>query len=90
MARRPNPPDFSQPEKQTKFPQDPDSESDPEIILKASSQSPEASDTEATFHTPPRSHPLWTKGSVGSARQIIEGKRPHLCYTQNRKDSFPF
>ena len=69
-------PDFSQPEKQTKFPQDPDSESDSEVILKASSQSPEASDTEATFHTPPRSHPLWTEGSVGSARQIIKGKRP--------------
>ena len=44
--------------------------------MKASSQSPEASDTEATFHTPPRSHLLWTKGSVGSACQIIEGKRP--------------
>ena len=44
--------------------------------MKASSQSPEASDTEATFHTPPRSHPLWTEGSVGSACQIIEGKRP--------------
>ena len=44
--------------------------------MKASSQSPEASDTEATFHTPPRSHPLWTKGSVGSTHQIIEGKRP--------------
>ena len=31
---------------------------------------------EATFHTPPRSHPLWTKDSVGSAHQIIKGKRP--------------
>ena len=44
--------------------------------MKASSQSPEASYTEATFHTPPRSHLLWTEGSVGSAGQIIEGKRP--------------
>ena len=72
----PTPPDFSQQEKRTKFPQDPDSESDSEVILKASSQSPEASDSEATFHTPPRSHPLWTEGSVGSACQVIEGKRP--------------
>ena len=44
--------------------------------MKASSQSPETSDTEATFHTPPRNHPLWTEGSVGSTLQIIEGKRP--------------
>ena len=43
--------------------------------MKASSQSPETSDTEATFHTPPRNHPLWTEGSVGSALQIIGGKR---------------
>ena len=63
-------------------PQDPDSESDSEIILKASSQSPEASDTEATFHTPPRSHPIWTEGSVGSACQIIEGKRPTFVTRQ--------
>ena len=70
------PPDFSQAEKRTKFPQDPDSESDSEVILKAFSQSPETSGTEATFHTPPRNHPLWTEGSVGSALQIIEGKRP--------------
>ena len=59
-----------------KFPQDPDSESDSEVILKASSQSPEASNSEATFHTLPRSHPLWTEGSVGSAHQVIKGKRP--------------
>ena len=51
-------------------------QSQTEIILKASSQAPEASNTEATFHTPPRSDSLWTEGSVGSARQIIEGKRP--------------
>ena len=44
--------------------------------MKASSQSPETSDTEATFHTPPRNHPLWTEGSVGSALQKIEGRRP--------------
>ena len=44
--------------------------------MKASSQSPKTSDTEATFHTPPRNHPLWTEGSVGSALQIIEGRTP--------------
>ena len=33
-------------------------------------------DTEATFHTPPRNHPLWTEGSVGSALQLIEGRKP--------------
>ena len=44
--------------------------------MKAPSQSPETSDTEAIFHTPPRNHLLWTKGSVGSALQIIQGKRP--------------
>ena len=44
--------------------------------MKASSQSSETSDTEATFHTPPRNHPLWTEGSVGSALQIIGGRRP--------------
>ena len=44
--------------------------------MKASSQSPETSDTEATFQTPPINYPLWTKGSVGSTHQIIEGKRP--------------
>ena len=44
--------------------------------MKASSESPETSDTEATFHTPPRNHPLWTEGSVGSALQIIGGRRP--------------
>ena len=44
--------------------------------MKASSQSPETSDTEATFHTPPSNHRLWTEGSVGSALQKIEGKRP--------------
>ena len=58
------------------FPQDPDSESDSEVITKAPSQSPETSDTEATFHTPPRNHPLWTEGSVRSALQIIEGRKP--------------
>ena len=57
-------------------PQDPDSESDSEVIIKASSQSPETSDTEATFHTPPKNHPLWTEGSVGRALQIIEGRKP--------------
>ena len=67
---------MSSAEKQTKLPQDPDSESDSEVILKASFQSPETSDTEATFHTPPRNHPLWTEGSVGSALQIIGGRRP--------------
>ena len=56
-------------------PQDPNSESDSEVIIKASSQSPETSDTEATFHTPPKNHPLWAEGSVGSALQIIEGRR---------------
>ena len=65
-----------------KIPQDPDSESDSEIILKASSQSPEASDLEATFHTPPRSHPLWTEGSVRSAHQVIKGKRPTFVTRQ--------
>ena len=49
---------------------------DSEVIIKASSQSPETSDTESTFHTPPRNHPLCTEGSVGSALQIIEGRRP--------------
>ena len=44
--------------------------------MKAASKLPETSDTEATFHTPPRNHPLWTEGSVGSALQIIEGRRP--------------
>ena len=44
--------------------------------MKASPQSPETSDTEATFHTPSRNHPLWTEGSVGSALQIIGGRRP--------------
>ena len=44
--------------------------------MKASSKSPETSDTEAAFHTPPRNHPLWTEGSVGSALQIIGGRRP--------------
>ena len=50
--------------------------------MKAPSQSPETSDTEAIFHTPPRDHPLWTKGSVGSACQIIEGKRPTFVTRQ--------
>ena len=40
------------------------------------------SDTEATFHTPPRNHPLWTKGSVGSALQIIEGRKPTFVTRQ--------
>ena len=39
-------------------------------------QSPETSDTEATFHTPPKDHPLWTEGSVGSAAQLLEGRKP--------------
>ena len=39
-------------------------------------QSPETSDTEATFHTPPKDHPLWTEGSVGSATQLLEGRKP--------------
>ena len=34
------------------------------------------SDTEATFHTPSKDHPLWTEGSVGSATQLLEGRRP--------------
>ena len=63
-------------QRNTEFPQDPDSDSDSEVIIKASSQSFETSDTEATFHTPPRNHPLWTEGSVGSALQIIEGRKP--------------
>ena len=50
--------------------------------MKASSQSPETSDTEATFHTPPRNHPLWTEGSVGSTLQIIEGRRPTFVTLQ--------
>ena len=58
------------------MPQDPDSESDSEVIIKASSQSPETSDIETTFHTLPKNHPLWTEGSVGSALQIIEGRKP--------------
>ena len=53
--------------------------------MKASSQLPETSDTEATFHTPPRNHPLWTEGSVGSALQIIEGKRPAFVTHQIEK-----
>ena len=57
--------------------------------MKASSQSPETSDTEATFHTPPRNHPLWTEGSVGSALQIIGGRRPTFVTRQiERTHSF--
>ena len=82
LAKRPDPPDFSSAEKQSEFPQDPDSESDSEVIIKAPSQSPETSDTEATFHTPPRNHALWTEGSVGSALQITEGRRPTFVTRQ--------
>ena len=76
LARRPDPPDLSGSEKQSEFPQDPDLESDSEVIIKASSQSPKTSDTEATFHTLPKNQPFWTEGSVGSALQIIEGRKP--------------
>ena len=57
-------------------PQDPASESDSEVIINIPAQSPETSDTEATFHTPPKDHPLWTEGSVESATQLLEGRRP--------------
>ena len=68
------PPDFSGKEKP--FESFQDSDSDSEITLKAPTQSPETSDTGAAFHTPPKTHPLWTEGSVGSALQIIKGGRP--------------
>ena len=46
------------------------------MIINIPTQSPETSDTEATFHTPPKDHPLWTEGSVGSITQLIEGRKP--------------
>ena len=76
MAKRPDPPDSSCREEQFEFPQDPASESDSEVIINIPAQSPETSDTEATFHTPPKGHPLWTEGSVGSATQLLKGRKP--------------
>ena len=76
LAKRPDPPDFSCREEQSEFPQDPASESDSEVIINVPLQSPETSDTEATFHTPPKEHPLWTEGSVWSATQLLKGRRP--------------
>ena len=55
-----DPPDFSHREEHSEFPKDPASESDSELIINVSTQSPETSDTEAIFHTPPKDHPLWT------------------------------
>ena len=49
---------------------------DSEVIIKVPAQSPETSDTEATFHTPPKNHPLWTEGSVGNSTQLLEGRKP--------------
>ena len=72
----PDPPDFSYGEEQSEFPQNPTSESDSEVIINVPAQSPETSDTEATFYTPPKDHPLWTEGSVGSATQLLTGKKP--------------
>ena len=46
------------------------------MIIKVPTQSPETSDTEAAFYTPPKNHPLWTEGSVGSAAQLLKGRRP--------------
>ena len=76
LATRPDPPNFSCREEQSEFPQDPASESDSEVIIKVPTQSLETSDTEATFYTPPKNHPLWTEGSVGSATQLLEGRKP--------------
>ena len=70
-----DPPDFSCREEQSELPQDPASESDSEVIINVPTQSPETSDTEATFHTPPKDHPLWTEGLVGSATQLVEGRK---------------
>ena len=61
-------------QEKSEFPQDPASDS--AVIIKVSPQSPETLDTETTFHTLPKTHPLWTEGSVGSARQLIEGRKP--------------
>ena len=47
-----------------------------EIIINVPNQSPETSDTEATFHTPPKDQPLLTEGSVGSATQLLTGRKP--------------
>ena len=33
---------------------------------------------EATFHTPPKEHPLWTEGSVGSAPNFSQEGKPPL------------
>ena len=49
---------------------------DSEVVINIPAQSPETSDTEATFHTPPKDHPLWNEGSVGSATQLLEGRKP--------------
>ena len=71
----PNLPDFSYREEQSDLPQDP-SESDSEVIINVPTQSPKTSDTETTYHNPPKDHPLWTEGSVGSATKLIEGRKP--------------
>ena len=57
-------------------PQDLASESNSEVIINVPAQSSETSDTEVTFHIPPKEHPLWTEGSVGSATQLLTGRKP--------------
>ena len=77
MAKWPDPPDFSHREEHSEFPLDPASESDSEVI-NVPAQSPETSDTEATFHTPPKDQPSGLKVQLGVPPNFLKEENPPL------------